>query len=101
MLAFLEYSRHFTRDNPREQQYLDWRSLAEALRVQLFWLAVRSSVADHYLSGDRDELDWIRQAARNTIVGVSPMPDHKTVEWTRDAWLESTAQLLPKKVAGK
>ena len=32
MLAFLEYSRHFTRDNPREQQYLDWRSLAEALR---------------------------------------------------------------------
>lgn len=91
MLAFLEYTRYFTRDNPREQQYLDWRSLAEALRVQVFWLAsgVKNSVADHYLSGDRDELDWIRQAARNTTVGVSPMFDQKTVEWTRNAWLES------------
>lgn len=91
MLAFFEYTRYFTRDNPREQQYLDWRSLAEALRVQVFWLAagVKSSVADHYLSGDRDELDWIRQAARNTTVGVSPIFDQKTVEWVRNAWLES------------
>ena len=91
ILAFFEYSRYFTRDNPREQQYLDWRSLAEALRVQVFWLVsgIRSSVADHYLSGDRDELDWIRQAARNTTVGVFPMYDQKYVEWTRNVWLES------------
>jgi hypothetical protein len=99
MLAFFEYSRYFTRDNPREQQYLDWRSLAEALRVQVFWLAagVRSSVADHYLSGDRDELDWIRQAARNTTIGVSPMFDKKAVEWARNAWLESQRGYFQKK----
>lgn len=99
MLAFIEYTRYFTRDNPREQQYLDWRSLAEALRVQVFWLAsgVRSSVADHYLSGDRDELDWIRQAARNTTIGVSPVFEQKLVEWTRDAWLESQRAYFQKK----
>lgn len=91
MLAFFFYMHDFTRNNPREQQYLDWRSLAEALRVQVFWLAagVRSSVADHYLSGDRDELDWIRQAARNATVGVMPMCDEKLVIWTGKAWLKS------------
>jgi hypothetical protein len=99
MLAFFEYTRYFTRDNPREQQYMDWRSLAEALRVQVFWLAsgVRSSVADHYLSGDRDELDWIRQAARNTTVGVMPMFDQKIVGWARNAWLESQHGYFQKK----
>jgi hypothetical protein len=73
--------------------------LAEALRVQVFWLTagVRSSVADHYLSGDRDELDWIRQAARNTTVGVSTMFDQKYVEWARDAWLESQRGYFQKK----
>ena len=99
MLAFFLYLLHFTRDNPKEQQYLDWRSLAEALRVQVFWLAsgIRSSVADHYLSGDRDELDWIRQAARNTTVGVSPMSDQKMVEWAGNAWLESQRGYFQKK----
>ncbi len=99
MLAFFAYMHYFTRNNPREQQYLDWRSLAEALRVQVFWLAagVRSSVADHYLSGDRDELDWIRQAARNTTVGVSPIFDQKMVDWVRDAWLESQRGYFQKK----
>ena len=91
ILAFIEYSRYFTRDNPTEQQYLDWRSLAEALRVQVYWLAsgIQSSVAGHYLSGDRDELDWIRQAARNTTVGVTPIIDRETMKWVRTAWLES------------
>lgn len=91
ILAFLGYTRYFTRDNPREQQYLDWRSFAEALRIQIFWLAagIKCSVADHYLLGDRDELDWIRTAARNTTVGVTTVFDQKSVEWTRNAWLES------------
>jgi hypothetical protein len=99
MLAFFGYSRYFTRDNPREQQYLDWRSLAEALRVQVFWLAagVRTSVADHYLSGDRDELDWIRQAARNSTVDVLPVLDQNTVKWARKAWLESQCGYFQKK----
>ena len=99
LLAFSGYLHYFRRNNPTEQEYLDWRSLAEALRVQVFWLAsgVRSSVADHYLSGDRDELDWIRQAARNTTVGVSPVIDQKMLEWVRNAWLESQRSYFQKK----
>ena len=99
LLAFIEYSRYFTRNNPREQQYLDWRSLAEALRVQIFWHAsgLKNSVADHYLTGDRDELDWIRQAARNTTIGVPPMHALSMMEWTRNAWLESQCKYFQEK----
>ncbi|MBY0526556.1 MAG: hypothetical protein K2R98_24385 [Gemmataceae bacterium] len=47
-------------------KYLDYRALAEGLRVQLFWrvAGLHHSVADHYLRKQRGELDWIRQAIR-------------------------------------
>jgi hypothetical protein len=49
-----------------ENKYLDYRALAEGLRVQLFWrlAGLRYSVADHYLRKQRGELDWIRNALR-------------------------------------
>jgi hypothetical protein len=49
-----------------ENKYLDYRALAEGLRVQLFWrlAGLRHSVADHYLRKQKGELDWIRQALR-------------------------------------
>jgi hypothetical protein len=49
-----------------ENKYLDYRALAEGLRIQVFWrlAGLRHSVADHYLRKQRGELDWIRQALR-------------------------------------
>jgi hypothetical protein len=49
-----------------ENKYLDYRALAEGLRVQFFWrlAGLRHAVADHYLRKQRGELDWIRQALR-------------------------------------
>lgn len=49
-----------------ENKYLDYRALAEGLRVQFFWrlAGLRHSVADYYLRKQRGELDWIRQALR-------------------------------------
>lgn len=92
-LAFLAYFAflHFFKWRHREEQYLDWRALAEGARVQIFWLAsgVRSSVAERYLSSDRDELDWIRQAVRNIVVGISPIESQEAMKWVRDSWLES------------
>ncbi|EKE08743.1 MAG: hypothetical protein ACD_17C00014G0001 [uncultured bacterium] len=43
---------------------LDYRGLAEGLRVQLFYhlAGVPSQAADHYLRKQRNELTWIRQA---------------------------------------
>lgn len=57
-----------------QKKYLDYRALAEGLRVQFFWdfagieekelLEKHICAADHYLRRQRDELDWIRQAIR-------------------------------------
>jgi hypothetical protein len=46
------------------RKFLDYRALAEGLRVQFFWrlAGLRDLVADHYLSKQRSELDWIRSA---------------------------------------
>lgn len=55
---------------PFHNKYLDYRALAEGLRVQLFWwlAGIHDSVADHYLRKQRSELDWIRQAIRMRTV---------------------------------
>lgn len=98
--AFLAYMHYFRRNSPTEQQYFDWRSLAEALRVQIFWFSggVHKSIADYYLADDRDELNWIRQAARNSIVGLNFAPNDEMTLWTRDAWIESQRLWFRKKV---
>lgn len=64
-----------------EERYLDYRSLAEACRVQYFWqlAGIRASVADNFLLEQRDELEWVRQALRTNElafdVGRAPSPD--------------------------
>jgi hypothetical protein len=49
-----------------ESHQLDYRALAEGLRVQVFWHlgGLTHSVADHYLRKQRGELSWIRGAIR-------------------------------------
>jgi hypothetical protein len=56
----------FTKHRRIETRYLDYRALAEALRVQFFWnlAGIQESVADHYLVHHRTPLDWIRYALR-------------------------------------
>ena len=47
-------------------KYQDYRALAEAMRVTVFWLLaeVPAAVAQQYLQKQRSELDWIRDAVR-------------------------------------
>ena len=54
----------------------DYRALAEGLRVQFFWSLAElpDSVADHYLSKQRSELDWIRKALQFWKIGAQPGP---------------------------
>jgi hypothetical protein len=49
-----------------QSRHLDYRALAEGLRVQIFWqvAGLSGSAADHYLRKQRSELDWIRRAMR-------------------------------------
>ncbi len=67
MTVSLAYLCHFkaTR-NHFQTRYLDYRALAEGLRIQLFWdlAGVGGSVAEHYLRRQRGELGWIREAIR-------------------------------------
>ena len=55
---------------------MDYRSLAEACRVQYFWKRVGIDVcaADFHLFDQRDELEWIRQAIRTTELGPNSSP---------------------------
>ncbi len=64
-----------------EERYLDYRSLAEACRVQYFWkqAGVSACAADHFLRDQRDELEWLRQAVRTTEL----MPGHVALETKR------------------
>lgn len=49
-----------------EERYLDYRAMAEALRVQIFWqlAGIRKNILSYYLPQHRSELDWIRNALR-------------------------------------
>lgn len=49
-----------------KNKYLDYRALAEGLRVQFFWClaGVPDSVALYYLRKQKSELDWIRKSIR-------------------------------------
>jgi hypothetical protein len=57
-----------------QTRHLDYRALAEGLRIQFFWrlAGVPGSVADHYLSRQRGELDWIRRVLR--AFDLAPVP---------------------------
>jgi hypothetical protein len=71
-------------------KYLDYRALAEGLRVQLFWrlAGLPDSVADHYLRKQRSELDWIRDAVRVWNMTTSPEPDGR-LPLVQSAWVKS------------
>jgi hypothetical protein len=56
----------FSRRKDFENKFLDYRALAEGLRVQFFWriAGLPDSAADYYLHKQKSELDWIRDAVR-------------------------------------
>ena len=78
-------------------RYLDYRALAEGLRIRLFWdiAGVGDEVADNYLHKQRSELDWIRYALRVWRPGegkdMSAIAGGRVVE--RKSPLESSVRL--------
>ena len=47
-----------------QTKYLDYRALAEGLRVQIYWRisGLKDEVTDHYLRKQQSELNWIHNA---------------------------------------
>lgn len=56
-----------------QSKYLDYRALAEGLRVQFFWvLSGRNiEVLDYYLPKQKSELDWIKYAVHSLNMPLS------------------------------
>lgn len=78
-----------------ESRYLDYRSLAEACRIQYYWMlaGIDASVADYFLSDQRDELEWIRQALRTNELSIDigmlkKEEDLSSLEQIRVDWIE-------------
>jgi hypothetical protein len=69
-----------------QSKHLDYRVLAEGFRVQLFWslAGIEEDVAEHYLSKQRSELEWIRQAIRSS--NFPPRSDSSPLTGTRLNW---------------
>ena len=78
------------------RKYLDYRALAEGLRVQLYWNlsgVVDTESAgfayDNFLQTQDVDLGWIRhamrQASMNRLRGQSPKPGW--VGWVIDEWI--------------
>ena len=70
-------------------KYLDYRGLAEGLRVQLFYrlAGVRLKAASQYLRKQRSEITWIRDAIRTMDIGSrrdEPLFGTVTKHWIED-----------------
>lgn len=55
-----------------QNKFLDYRALAEGLRVQFFWrlAGIADGAGAHYLRKQRGELDWIRIGIKNVHFGA-------------------------------
>ncbi|MCK5522441.1 MAG: hypothetical protein KAI83_04830 [Thiomargarita sp.] len=59
IVSFVKWQRYY-------YKALDYRVLAEGLRIQIFWhlSGLKNSVSDYYLRKQRQELAWIRSSIR-------------------------------------
>jgi hypothetical protein len=72
-------------------RYLDYRALAEGLRVQFYWrlAGMTDNASASYLRKQLDELRWIREALRAT--GAVPPPLHAQAELALKCWVHGQA----------
>lgn len=78
-----------------EERYLDYRCLAEGLRVQFYWRAggLAEEAADDYLRKQQGDLDWIRHALRAAALFERPRPtDRTTLLRINACWLARQAE---------
>ncbi len=88
-------------------KYLDYRALAEGLRVQFFWkmAGLKDSAADYYMRKQKSELDWIRHAVRSpmtetrgdkTPINTTADTEEEHLTWVVKYWVEDQARYFAK-----
>ena len=78
-----------------ENQFLDSRSLAEALRIQFYWglSGIDEPASKHYLLHHRGSIDWIRAALLNIslfrVEDTGSPGDTEGMKVTLNLWVEA------------
>jgi hypothetical protein len=77
-------------------RYLDYRALAEALRVQFYWrlAGIPLNVSDFYLRRQAGQLSWIRHAARVCNIGSQRRASDSDIEVVRRHWIDGQADFF-------
>ena len=80
----------YARRRDFHNRYHEYRALAEALRVQVFWrvAGLSESVADHYLTHQADDLSWICLALRAINLRLSA-PQSENLPVVREKWVKN------------
>ncbi len=104
MFVFSFFCYSWAERNGYQSKYLDYRALAEGLRVQFFWklAGIEDSAADFYMRKQRSELDWIRHAIRTCTIGNTRFAgpglpeeqalDRERLELALKYWVEDQAK---------
>lgn len=83
----------YARGRHYQDNHLDYRALAEGLRVQLFWKlsGLPDKVYNHYLKKHSGEMLWLRDALKAWSVDLAwpkgAEPDMKAIQSVRDNWV--------------
>ncbi len=106
IVAFLWYER--AKRGKFQSKYLDYRALAEGLRVQFYWqyAGIRNSASEFYMRKQKSELDWIRFALRTFAIPADDeslsKEEHSTesrmhrLQVTQTSWVEDQAKYYKK-----
>lgn len=89
VIAILAFFYLFRGTASHEKNYLDWRSLAEGVRVQNFWqlTGVHAKVSDNYLVEDSDDIAWLRTAIKNIEPDAAPQLQKGMLDFVKTIWI--------------
>ncbi len=81
-------------------KFLDYRAVAEGLRVQFYWsvAGIRKPAADHYLRRQRGELEWIRNVLTSWTLRLVPLVRPGDLESVKKHWIEGQATYFRGKI---
>ena len=87
------YYHAHVRHHQWQNRFQDYRALAEAMRVQLFWAlaATPAAASDNYLRKQSGELGWIPFALRGPALWASALAlalDHPQRQMVTRGWIE-------------
>lgn len=91
MVAWYAFGLFFKGRMPREEQFIEWRVLAEGLRVQFFWCAggVKLIASDYFRTNRLNEVDWITQTIRNLMISKTDQLLQPDMLWVKKVWVDS------------